>query len=118
MPLQIKVGDVPYQEKLISLNSNSLFLTLSYNTRDSRWYFDISDRNDISIISGIKILPSQNITSKYLNVSELIGGNIYCVDTKFSGTDVTRDNFGTDRQFQLWYYTKAEEDELTNDITI
>ena len=112
MPLQIKVEDNPYQEKLISLNSNSLFLTLSYNTRDSRWYFDIVDRNDLNIISGVKVLPSQNLTSKYLNANTLIGGNIYCVDTKFSSNDVTRDNFGTDKQFQLWYYTTEEEEAI------
>jgi hypothetical protein len=111
MPLQIKVEDNPYQEKLTSLNSNSLFLALSYNTRDSRWYFDIVDRNDLNIISGVKVLPSQNLTSKYLSINSLIGGNIYCVDTKFSGNDVTRDNFGTDKQFQLWYYTTEEEGE-------
>ena len=112
MTLQIKVEDNPYQEKLITLNSNSLFLTISYNTRNSGWYFDIEDRNSISIISGNKILPSQNLTRKYIRVNTLIGGNIYCVDTKSKGNKITRDNFGTDRQFQLWYYTTAEEEAL------
>lgn len=109
MPLQIKVEDTPYQEKLITLNSNSLFLTLSYNTRDARWYFDIVDRNSLDVITGVKVLPTQNLTGKYINVNTLIAGNIYCVDTKVSGQDVTRDNFGTDKQFQLWYYTSEEE---------
>ena len=112
MALQIKVEDNPYQEKLVSLNSNSLFLTLSYNTRDNRWYFNIVDRNSLDVISGVKILPSQDLTGKYISVTTLIGGNIYCVDTKSSGDDITRDNFGTDKQFQLWYYTTAEEGAL------
>tara|TARA_R110000850_G_scaffold30106_1_gene82909 strand:+ start:427 stop:771 length:345 start_codon:yes stop_codon:yes gene_type:complete len=112
MPIQIKVEDATYQERLVTLNSNSLFFTLTYNTRNSRWYFEIVDRNNIDVISGVKVLPAQNLTSKYISVNSLIGGNIYCVDTKFSGQDITRDNFGTDRQFQLWYYTTDEEDAI------
>lgn len=113
MPLQIRIEDNPYQEKLITLNGNSLFITFSFNTRDNRWYFDLVDRNAIDVVSGVKILPEQNLTGKYLDVASLLGGNFYCVNTKLDGKDVTRDNFGTDRQFQFWYFSEAEEEELT-----
>lgn len=112
MALQIKVEDNAYQEKVVTLNGNSLTFTIGYNTRDSRWYFDIVDRNGNDIISGVKILAPQNLTSKYLNVNNIIGGNIYCVNTKVDGRDIARDTFGTDRQFQLWYFNTAEEVEL------
>ena len=112
MALQIKVEDNAYQEKIVTLNGNSLTFTVSYNTRDLRWYFDIVDRNGDDVISGVKILAPQNLTSKYINVNALIGGNIYCVNTKADGRDITRDTFGTDKQFQLWYLTTSEETEL------
>ena len=118
MALQIKVEDNAYQSKIVTLNGNSLTFTFSYNTRayesgaQGRWYFDIVDRNGNDIISGVKILPQQDLTSKYVRVNSLIGGNIYCVNTKVDGRDVTRDNFGTDKQFQLWYFNTTEETEL------
>lgn len=112
MTVQLKVDDNTYQEKLLTLNGNSLFITYSYNTRDNRWYFDIVDRNDIDIISGVKILPDQNLTGKYLDVNNLLNGNIYCVNTRLDGTDITRDNFGTDKKFQLWYLTSEEEADI------
>lgn len=113
MALQIKVEDNSYQDKIITLNGNSLSITISYNTRDGRWYFDLVDRNGLDLISGVKILPTQNLTSKYLQVVELIGGNIYCANTKVDGKDITRSNFGTDKQFQLWYLTADEEEEIS-----
>lgn len=118
MAVQIKIEDSTYQSRLISLNSNSLFFIMTYNTRDGRWYLDIEDRNKINVISGIKILPLQSMTGKYVNVRTLIGGNIYCIDTRLSGQDINRDNFGTDKQFQLWYYTTEEEEALVNDVNI
>lgn len=112
MPLRIKVEDSTYQEKLITLNSNSIFITISFNTRDSRWYFDLVDRNGLDLLSGVKILAPQNLTSKYIDTNSILGGNLYCVNTKGNGEDITRDNFGTDKQFQLWYYTTEEEEEI------
>ena len=112
MATQIKVEDSAYQEKLITLNGNSLFITFSFNTRDSRWYFDIVNRDSIDVISGVKILPAQNLTSKYLTLRTLLGGDFYCANIKADGTDVTRDNFGTDKQFQFWYISVEEQEEL------
>ena len=112
MTIQLKVDNNSYQDKTITINGNSFFITYSFNTRDSRWYFDMVDRNGIDIISGIKILPQQNLTRKYIQVNEYLAGNIYCINTNFDGSDVTRDNFGTDRKFQLWYFTTGEEEEL------
>lgn len=109
MATQIKVEDSAYQEKLITLNGNSIFITFNFNTRDQRWYFDLVDRNNIDIISGVKILPSTNLTGKYLYTSSILGGSLYCANLKNDGIDVTRDNFGTDKQFQLWYISEEEQ---------
>ena len=112
MPLRIKIEDNTHQEKLVTLNSNSIFMTISFNTRDNRWYLDLVDRNGLDLLSGVKILAPQNLTAKYINTNKLLGGNLYCVNTKGNGQDITRDNFGTDKQFQLWYYTTEEEEAL------
>lgn len=113
MAIQIKVDDNAYQQKLITLNGQTLFITVSFNTRDNRWYVDVSDRNEVDLITGIKLLPNQNLTSKYVSINSLIGGNLYCVNIKGDGIDITRDNFGTDRQFQLWYISSSEENDIS-----
>jgi hypothetical protein len=109
MAIQIKVEDHSYQEKLVTVGGNSVNITFTFNTRDSRWYFDLVDRNGIDIVSGVKILPSQNLTGHYLDVTSIIGGNFYCANTRSNREDITRDNFGTDKQFQFWYISSEEE---------
>lgn len=118
MPVQIKVADNAYQSKLITLNGNSLFFTFTFNSRDQRWYVDVVDRNNTDIVNGVKILPAQDLTSKYIDLSTSIGGYLFCIDTRQSGQDVTRLNFGTDKQFQFWYYTNKEIEDILNDSTI
>lgn len=109
MPAQIKVEDEAYQQKLVTLNGKSLFLTFSFNTMDRNWYLGIADSEEVDIKTGIKILPKKNLTD-YIDLKGLIAGNIYCVDTKSydSLKVITRDNFGTDRQYQVWYYSDTE----------
>lgn len=118
MPTQIKVDDTAYQEKLVTLNGNRVFITISFNTRDSMWYLDITDRNNTDIVSGIKVVPSQDLVTKYLNLATLLGGTMFCIDTKLSGNNVSRDTFGTDKQFQLWYYTAQEIEDIRNDSSV
>lgn len=116
MAVKIKIGETSYQEKLVTLNGKSLYLTLMYNTSDDvndteidgAWYLDIADRNKNDIISGIKVLPIQNLTKRYLQVHKLLGGDIWCMNVKDSSSDINRDNLGTDKKFQLWYMSNEE----------
>jgi hypothetical protein len=111
MALQIKVLDNPYQERLITLNGNSLFFTISFNHRPGtvgRWFLDIEDRNGLPIMSGVKCLLKQNLVAGNLDLSAILSGGIYCVNTKTSDSGISRDNFGTDKQYQLWYISDAE----------
>ena len=116
MPTKIKVNpERAYQEKLVTLNGKSLYFTIAYNTSDDllnngdgAWYLDIADRNKVEIISGIKVLPIQNLTSRYLQVHKLLGGDLWCMNVKDSSAEITRTNFGTDSQFQLWYLSNEE----------
>lgn len=117
MPIKIKVDDNAYQQKLVTLNGNSLFITFSYNTKGN-WYFDVVDRSDNPIVLGVKILPSQNLSGRYITLTEAIGGAFFCIDTKQRGDKVTGDNFGTDKQFQFWYYTNQEIEDIKNESTV
>lgn len=115
MPSKIKVDDNPYQEKLITLNGQSLYVTISYNTSDDiydtgdgGWYIDLADRNKKAIINGVKILPLQNLTKRYLHVTDILGGALWCVNVKDSLSDIDRKNFSTNGKFQLWYFSTAE----------
>ena len=116
MATRIKVSETSYQEELVTLNGKSLYLTFAYNTSDDvsntgiggDWYMDIADRNKVDIISGVKILPIQNLTKRYLQVHKLLGGDLWCMNVKDTSTDINKDNFGTDRKFQLWYLSDEE----------
>ena len=115
MPSKIKVDEAAYQEKLITLNGQSLYLTLTYSTSDDvnstgegGWYLDLADRNKKAVINGVKILPFQNLTKRYLHVTNILGGALWCANVKDSLGDINRDNFSTDGKFQLWYFSNAE----------
>lgn len=115
MSIRIKVEDNPYQEKLITLNGVSLYITIMYNTSDDvnddgfgSWYFDLADRNKDNIVSGVKILPLQNLTERYLSVNKILNGDLWCVNVKDSSSDIGRENFSTDGEFQLWYFSEEE----------
>lgn len=118
MTIQVRVSSSPYQEKLITINRQKLFITFSFNTRDQRWYFDLVDRVGNDVISGVKILQQQNLTSKYINVNDILAGDFFCINTKFDGADISRETFGTDKQFQFWYISNEEQQELTNVTTV
>lgn len=115
MATNIKIDDNPYQEKLITLNGESLYLTIMYNTSDDylnngtgSWYFDLANRNKEPLLSGVKILPFQKLTGKYLHVNSVLKGGLWCVNTKDTTSNIKRDNFGTGREFQLWYISEEE----------
>lgn len=119
MATNINVDDAPYQEKLITINGESLYLTVMYNTSDDfnntdegSWYFDLADRNKESVISSVKVIPFQNLTGRYLHLNTLLGGALWCVNVKDEFSDITRSNFGTSKKFQLWYISDDETLEL------
>lgn len=115
MTIQIKVDENAYQGKEIVINGTVLNFTIAYNTSDDvnndgygAWYFDIQDRQFNDIISGVKVIPIQNLTSRYLSLNTLLGGDIWCMNVKNSTAGINRDNFGTGKQFQLWYFSNEE----------
>ena len=115
MAIQIKVDENAYQGKEIVINGIVLNFTIAYNTSDDvnndgygAWYFDIQDRKFNDIISGVKVLPIQNLTSRYLSLNTLLDGDIWCMNNKDKTADINRSNFGTDKKFQLMYFSNEE----------
>ena len=115
MPTQIKFDDNAYQEKEPTINGKVFYFTLAYNSSDDvdnngkgAWYLDLVDFNGEDIISGVKIIPLQNLTKKHLSVNTILDGDLWCMNIKDSTTTINRGNFGTDKQFQLWYYSNEE----------
>ncbi len=107
--IQIKITDSAYQEKPVTLNKTTFYIRATFNTSDNYWYLDISDNNDNDILNGIKILPNQFLTRKYLTIDALLGtGALYCYNNESTSEIIGKDNFGTDKQYQLLYWTASE----------
>lgn len=107
--IRFKITDSAYQEKTVTLNKTTFYIRATFNTSDDSWYLDISDNNDNDIINGIKLLPRQFLTRKYLSVGDYFsGGALMIYNNQSSNELIGRDNFGTNKQYRLLYLTAAE----------
>lgn len=106
MPLKLPVPDSAFAEQEISVGGLNYNFTFTYNSRDSRWRFDIS-LNDSVVISGVKIVENQFFLGRY-GLPDFDHGDIACIRIDNDGKDVGRDNLGLDKSYELVYYTNAE----------
>ena len=107
--IKFKITDSPSQEKPVTLNKTTFYIRITFNTSDDYWYIDLSDKNDNDIVNGIKILPNQFLTRKYLDLEDVFGGGaLMCYNNGSSDDGIGRDNFGTNKQYILLYLTAAE----------
>lgn len=118
MTIKIRVPDSAFSEQQVNLTDTVVTLTLKFNSRNDSWYIDIKDAANTTVVkSGIKVMPNQNLTGRYL-LSDLTDGNIWCFRQKSSDEVIGRDNLGLDKTYGLWYLTLAEEEELGFDDII
>lgn len=118
MALKINTSNYPYTEQRVTLGRNVVTLVFKYNIVDESWYMDIfTSEGQTPIKTGIKIMPNQNLTGRYI-LDNLKGGNIWCLRQKRDFTPVTRDNFGGDRTYQLYWLSSDEEEEIGVDDVI
>ncbi len=112
MALLINTLGSPYSQQRVSVSGLALTTVLKYNSRNSSWYLDILDSagEDI-ILAGIKIMPNQNLTGRYI-LDSLPNGNFWCFRQKADYSDVSRDNFGADEVYGLYWVPATEEEEL------
>jgi hypothetical protein len=106
MALRIPIPDSAWSEQDVSLGGINYTFTFSYNSRDSRWRFDLTI-NEVVVISGIKVVENQFFLERYA-LSGFDHGDIACIRSEEDGKDVGRDNFGIDKSYELVYFTNEE----------
>ena len=107
--ININVPNFPESYQNISLEGVEYRLRLTYNTRDKHWRMSLLNLDNEEIISGIKIMPNQNLTWRYSYIDGMPPGNFYCLRLKNDYSDVGRDNLGYDKTYQLFYMTQQED---------
>lgn len=116
MPLKIRIDDYPDQEQQITLNGVTFFVRLYYNSAylTDNWMIDILDQNKDAILIGKRVTATTNINANNLLLKELLDGYLFCVNTTGTRTPINRDNFGTEKDYQIWYYSNTEIEDGTN----
>lgn len=106
MPLTIPVPDSAWSSQDVSLGGTNYTFTFTYNSRDSRWRFDLAI-NEKVVISGVKVVENQAFLDRYA-LADFDHGNLFCVRIEEDGKEVGRDNFGVDKSYELIYLTNEE----------
>jgi len=78
----------------MDLDGVSYNLTFLYNTTSAQWTISISDIDEVHIIDGLKLVLNSNLFSQYPSIG-LPPGELYCIDTTDSETEINRDNLGS-----------------------
>lgn len=109
-PLVIRVDDLDSQQQRVSLNGVTFFLQFSFSTAYTRdnWVMDVLDVNKDNLLVGRRLTSTTNMSNISLELTEQIGGSLFCVNTTGTRTPMNRDNFGTTKAYQIWYVSNAE----------
>lgn len=109
--LLINNPDHPNSKQTVTLGDSLVTLYFKYNSRNKSWYIDIKDSTDTdAIIDGIKVMPNQNLTGRYI-LNDLAGGNLWCIRNTQDYTSIDRDNLGEDKTYSIYWVTDEEEAE-------
>lgn len=107
-----------------TFEGNEFNFKIYINKATQRWYLDIREPTTINntiqenneILSGLKIMPFQNLTGRYKSVNrKLFSGDIWGmpVDPDFTSLEVVDNtNFGGDLKYGLFYLTASESAEM------
>jgi hypothetical protein len=106
MPLSLPVPDAAWSSQGITLGGKDYTFTFSYNTKDSRWRFDIS-LGGVVVIAGVKVMENQSLLSRYI-LEDFDHGDILCMRFKDDDLPVGRDNLGLGKPYELIYFTNEE----------
>jgi len=106
MPLSINIPDTAWSSPIVSLSGRSYTFEITYNSRSTRWYINIS-LSGTEVINSLKVLENLDITGRY-NLVNFDHGSLSCVRFKNTAEPVGRDNFGIDKDYELIYLTNEE----------
>lgn len=105
--LYINNSNAPYSEQRVSLGGVLYTFSLKFNVRNKAWYLSIFDSSGNNpLIKGIKIMPNQNLTGRYINSG--IVGNVWCVRVKSDDSPINVNNLGSDGVYRLVWLSDRE----------
>lgn len=107
MAIEIPVPSESYAEINITLSGISYDLIFRSNSREGgRLYFDLYSEG-VLIKSGIKIMESQSLLSRYV-LDGFSHGDIFCLKKDNTTDDVVLSNIGISKPYGLFYLTLEE----------
>ena len=114
MAKKIKILDSSNFNTDIVLSGTTYNILVKYNPSDKSWYLSIRDSANTAIVTGIKIMPNQNLTYqlKYLNI--FTDGDLWCLRLKAVKDPLGRDNFGIGKAYELVWI--SSEDAIQEEI--
>lgn len=116
--LLIRNPNSPNSRQTVTLGDNLVNLYFKFNIRNQSWYITIKDSsNENTILSGVKVMPNQNLTGRYI-LEELSGGNLWCIRNSNNFSDVGRSNLGEDKTYSVYWISSDEEIEVNIDDLI
>lgn len=100
-------GSITNLRQSFTLNGEVFFITTYWNNRIG-WQFTLENSTQDILLSLARVMPYASLLRSY-TLPDKYDGVIICVDTAPTDSDeITIDNFGTNKRFQLWYYTTDE----------
>lgn len=118
MAKRIKVLDRPFFNQDVILGGRTYNLLFKFNGSDKSWYLSLRDSFNTELLTGIKVLPNQNLTEVFAYQNKLIGGNIWCFKSKDTKDPIGQDNLGIDEAYELIWLTTEDEQALEINGTI
>ena len=109
MALEIPLRSLPDFTFTSNVDTKVLSFNVRWNSREQSWRLDIRTVEGVPIVSGLKLLPNQNLTKGYK--SPLLPlGNFYILDVGGGDIRPTFDSLGNLQT--LLYLAEEEEDEF------
>lgn len=117
MAVKIRIDNTPYQEQQVILNGVTLYIRISYNESYLRdpWVIDILDTNKNNVLVGKRLTATTNISYLSLDLTDIIEGHLFCVNTIATRESINRNNLSTDGSYQLHSYSNTEIENATNE---
>ena len=114
MATVIKVPDSAYSDSEVTLSGKTYIFTFKFNSRNSSWYLDLKDSDGDIILAGIKIMPNQNLTGRYISTTSenFPDGNLWCFRALNDFSPIGRDNFGLGKTYELTFLTHQDEEDF------
>lgn len=104
----IPVPTTAYESQEVIIAGKTYNLLFKFNTSDEAWYITIRNTNLEPLVSGIKVMPNQNLTKAYDYLNIFNDGDLWCIRNNATTESVTRDNFGAGLSYELLWISSQE----------